>query len=918
MNKTKKALCLFLSLLIMCSALPFGGTAADIDSVSKVTAMQETISQFLAISQSINMDCPKITVDETHSQYAAQVARVENYNKKVQLYSEMVAQYKALTEVEKDALEIKSALSLLKSVVEREAYLIKKDYDSRLPQTATNADKMTVVQSRIEAQKTLDEVLGPHAVRDEAYEASKLLFVQFSANVRLSARIDFNKYPQAEQVLYDFLEDYRNASPLARQYMDGISAIFESYSANSLGNTFTLIIGMLTRLEVCKNPYSEEKPQTVSKPNYKNYPGGKTDPDYLQAIAEWLPYAEASQKYSCDLYNWEAQINMESMRQLVELAPEFEEVVRTMLALREAYISFVQTGETQSAQAAMQAFDSLNAYEQACTKTSAKAYSYYFLNATKDGYSYSNLSFSTLYKKCEETGGMALVESFIAYIDAIALDSVDNTIIEETKEQYAAVPFAVRNQIPEEVMEKYRQILALYMPIQPLVPSDYDFSQEIDAFDKTQVAYPCQETEKEEVQAAVGEVSALFERIIALVLGSDLTALLQERVYTNRMMSSLLSLYDKIVDANLVTGGINVSHVLADYLAPEDVAVYLTEEQYSGARKKLAAYTSTDDYADIRFENGDWGFEDGDREGFAQAVAVMLRPVGDILTNGILVISKILDLPNTTAENGDYIYGAYEYLIPLLEALGAEGLLSSESYTAGYHAAFSEGQYAKYDALFLPILTPVLALVDKIAANPVEEGAQLLVRLGMVLEKDLLSSSLNAALHTSSLLSGVKVDFSAKAVNQMLNNLLASIMIGEKSYTFQLTEIDWSKLGHCGALVRAQSVSASNLYRTTVIAEQEDVLVLVYRYLYQNLLADDTNFAQVQQLISNHIDNSFAALALRILLQISAGFGEKTIFCALMGHSYFKYIKMLGRFLVELCFVFAELTKVMQAVGRAA
>mgnify|MGYP006982969287 CR=1 FL=1 len=81
----------------------------------------------------------------------------------------------------------------------------------------------------------------------------------------------------------------------------------------------------------------------------------------------------------------------------------------------------------------------------------------------------------------------------------------------------------------------------------------------------------------------------------------------------------------------------------------------------------------------------------GDLKTVMQKASPMLwrhaRPIANILHNGILVISNILYLPNSVADNGDYKYGAYEKLIPLLESLGLKGVLSSQEYTARFQAA---------------------------------------------------------------------------------------------------------------------------------------------------------------------------------------------------------------------------------------
>ena len=126
-------------------------------------------------------------------------------------------------------------------------------------------------------------------------------------------------------------------------------------------------------------------------------------------------------------------------------------------------------------------------------------------------------------------------------------------------------------------------------------------------------------------------------------------------------------------------------------------------------------------------------------------MAAMLRPIANILHNGILVISNILYLPNSVADNGDYKYGAYEKLIPLLESLGLKGVLSSQEYTARFQAAAKVSKNAQLDALFLPIVSPIVTLVDELQANPLNTMLDLLPRLARTISTNTLNDSLNSS-----------------------------------------------------------------------------------------------------------------------------------------------------------------------------
>jgi hypothetical protein len=299
--------------------------------------------------------------------------------------------------------------------------------------------------------------------------------------------------------------------------------------------------------------------------------------------------------------------------------------------------------------------------------------------------------------------------------------------------------------------------------------------------------------------------------------------------------------YDMLAKMELSVSGINIAEVLASELAPSKIAGWLSEDSFAGAKQKLIAAAQTDDstaaFSSIQFENGDWGFENGDAEGFSHAVAAMLRPIANILHNGILVISNILYLPNSVAENGDYKYGAYEKLIPLLESLGLKGVLSSQEYTARFQAAAKVSKNAQLDALFLPIVSPIVTLVDELQANPLNTMLDLLPRLARTISTNTLNDSLNSFLHSSSLLSGVNIDLSGDAVNAMIDGQKISIGLGDNAQlTTTLKAVDWARLAGCGKLVLADSVSAANAYRTLIETNRADAYVVASQYLVKTVL----------------------------------------------------------------------------------
>lgn len=811
-----------------------GAEAPPVKGSEAYTAAVQAVEALLANRTNINTAAP------------ADEAKLEAYNAKLALYNTAVAAYKALTEAEKDQFPVANALSFLKAVTEREAYVIKAAFDASRPD---GTPAMSATDSRVAAHEKLNEIIGPHATRDKAMALARHLIDPFEGSVKLNGNLDFTKYPAAASALAAYKADYCKADTLTRMYLDGVSTVFKSFGSNSVGTTLRDLIKMMGKASVAQSPFTETAPPSPgTKPKEKDYAQGAADPAYIAALNEWLPKKQASMSYNQRKSNYEYNAYFVAMAELAKACPEYAQIFKVAAQLRDAFIAFDTTGKTNDCLAAVAAYDAItDAYQLAVYKSVGNTAAYYqfYLNTKQNDYAYTNLSINQLYQKCKDTANMELVAAFEAYIAGIDLSTVNNDVVAQAQAEYKKVPADYLSKISTDILAKYNQIVALYDPVKPLVPSEDKFEDEIAAFTPTTVyatKFPCARKGIEYTIFGTNKLTAdVLKMALAYSANGTLKGYKNYSVLSNKTMSTLLSLYHMIADANLTVSGINVSSILAGDLKPSKIAGWLTEEQFAGAKAKLLAAAETDDttaaFAAIQFENGDWGFQDGDREGFAKAVAAMLRPVSNILHNGISIISQIIFLPNTTAPNGDYVYGAYEHLIPLLEGLGLDGVLSSEEYSARYYDAAKAGKNAQLDAVFLPILSPIVTLVDELQSNPLHTILDLLPRLARVIDTGVLSDSLNNFLHTSSLLGGVNIDLSGDAVNAMIDGRKISIGLGDNAQlTTTLKAVDWARLAGCGKLVLADSVSAANAYRTLIETNRADAYVVASQYLVKTVL----------------------------------------------------------------------------------
>ena len=137
----------------------------------------------------------------------------------------------------------------------------------------------------------------------------------------------------------------------------------------------------------------------------------------------------------------------------------------------------------------------------------------------------------------------------------------------------------------------------------------------------------------------------------------------------------------------------------------------------------------------------DWGFENGDRAAFIAAVAEVLSPLNPILE--WLLCDK--DISFFVDENGDnavtflgaegYAYG----IIPLLEALGCQNILTP----AEYYAAVEENE----NNILIAILTPLFAKIDDILSDPANKILEMLPGIIYFVNSNGLDTAFKNILH---------------------------------------------------------------------------------------------------------------------------------------------------------------------------
>lgn len=777
---------------------------ADVGTSDTYKAAKEALTALQADSTNIARKAPTKEAD------------LAAFNKKLALYDAAIAAWKPLTEAEKDAMDVLLATNLFKEVAKREAFVEK---------GSTSAANVMA------ASQKLDQYLGEQASCSAALALTAPLHGTTETGVKLGTSTKFTEEKE-RQTLLDYVEAYKAAPELVRMYAEGIYSGYGFYYDYSKRGTRALELAkMLGNYYEAIDPCETILPE---KPDKKNYEGGVENEEYLAAMKAYCD-ADAAIKNHLNV-NYSKGI-AEAASYATELkAGAAPQVIEQM---RLACIAFNETKDSTQPEAAVAAYDKLNENEQLAISDifgSIYAFHYVATNAY-NGYTTSSVYVNKLYQQCKDYADYAKVLEFEAYIAGIKFDEVNNDVVAETLAAYNALPSSLRSQVSDEIMEKYNTIQNMYEPIGPLVPSRDMFEDEIAAYQPTYVWELKVPGMRPLLSANIAATDALLASLLKTALAynanGSLKGVAKYSFFSNQNMSLLLKLFGVL--GPLVEGIALVGSGAAAKMRPSGFVAMIPEEKFTGAREKIAALAAENDtydaYDAITFANGDWGFQDGDKEGFRDALITLFRPLGGL-------ISMVFTMENKTNAKGDYIYGAYERIIPIFESLGLKGVISSEEFTVRYtQAKENDKENGASDTTFSALLTPIVNLVDDLMKHPLNTILDLLPRAARAISSGSLNDQVHALLdEMSSLVSGMlgdlNIDLTAVGINAMIAGQTISFDIGDfATATITLKAIDWAKLAGCGSLKTVISASAANAYRLDIQNGRPETYITVSKYL---------------------------------------------------------------------------------------
>ena len=789
-------------------------------------------------------------------------------------FESIAAEYKALTDAQKDELDITATGKLLKLAFDRgqvvkaeEAgddfyakYVLADEYADEVLGRTDNADKAqkyweTFCETKvtvggkeiaIKDAKATDIQADTEGVIAAAFEKAAADYKALGAGARYLPFLYYSSsYTSGDNkglAVY-----YKNfSSPY-----DAIKEFYDYYKA----------------VKEAENPFTEVAPSFTDK---DKYPGGYSDPQYKADKAAYDDRKAQAQSDWC-VYAWEkiADIDTVLLKNVYDLGVE-------MVNLLERYVkdSSSVTGEELSA---------VYAKYEALSETDAFVFSKSNYVSYKYIDTYGLVSFKDVTSTIKGLVGAPRVEAFIAAVNG-ATEPYTREAVQKAIDAYNQVFSESYSQIPAEVMDKFEDMIA-NMPASEEKPVLPDWTG-------PDLKYP-EEVGEKRTALLIETLDNMINNLIKQQGYDSIKDILAKELYTNYTVAMIPQALYPMLEQLLNDNGAGIALSFLN-LSPQKLAKVMDEEKFAKARDLFNSLVpegesdSTACWANLdltKVENGTFGFQDGDREGFVNALAAVLRGLTVPLTSGLLAVdfTNEVKVPNVT-------YGIYENLLPVLEALDIEGLMTSKEYTDNFNA--TEGN-AKGDAAILPILNPIFDLVEnKLSAAPLSTLVDLLPKLAHVLNDNILNDQLQLIIANNlgmigsfagDMLAGLKIEPSM--IIGLVNSLLGNLQIGDVTLSLKLSDPDWVLLASTAKPVVKDSVTADNAYRVGFETNKSDAFLVTFRYLFENI-TEANNFASIKKAISSLVtDPSITQVIDQVLGSIAGLSADQALvmICDLLG-----------------------------------
>ena len=790
-------------------------------------------------------------------------------------FEAIASEYKALTEAKKDELDIIATGKLVKLAVERGKVL----------------NSSLGANDKIKAADTyVDEVLGKTQGMKKAQEffgelwAHSVKVNDKDVKICTAKASDILADSQAFKAAFDEeIQNYKDLGAASRYvpmlyYSAGTGSVFYNDYSRPTG-------GIKEFWEYFKTVKEAENPFTEVAPNggdRDKYPGGYSDPQYkadklayddrkAQAESQWCKYA------------WEKilEIGIDS-----DLVDPVSSVGMELVNLIDKYTEN-QDSVTDE--------DWIKAYEK--VENLSDPCKLFLSNTTSLKYDYVEygdigpnrlLSFASAADIVKGMCGLPIMNVFITAVNE-AEKPYTREAIEKACDAWAEVFEESYSQVPTEVMDKFKDMIAS-MPASEEKPILPDWT-------RPDLKYPAQAGENRTALL----IETLDKMIVDLVKGQgyeNLSDLLAKEVYTNYTVASIAkSVYPAINDLLAENGAGAAASFIK--LTPRQVAGTITEPELAEFSKLLKSLSpdgksdAVEHWANLdpaKVADGTFGFKDGDKDGFVKGLAVALRGITTSLNNpmiGIKFGNEVAMSGRYPTADAKYVYGLYEQLIPVFEALDFGSVITSDEFTQNYNEA-KDG--AKGDAIIVPILNPIFDFVNnKLAAAPVSALVDILPKLAHLLNDGILNEQLQLIHGTlgmlSNLISADLLKIDPSAIIGLVNGLIGNLQIGDVTLNLKLSDPDWALLASTAKPVVKESVSGDNAYRVGFETNKSDAILVVFRYLFENI-TEENNLASIKKAVSSLVTDSSITQVIDQVLGSIAGLSADqalVMICDLLG-----------------------------------
>lgn len=472
-------------------------------------------------------------------------------------------------------------------------------------------------------------------------------------------------------------------------------------------------------------------------------------------------------------------------------------------------------------------------------------------------------------------------KGFIDLMNSVDMNKITTEIQNQAYAKYNLMD-EFKSTISSELYDKYVRVQSPIMDMN-------NFASEIAKFKTTTFVRP----ENSAVAWTTGGIQSAVDGLWGLVadtlmplvakdidLSNGLDNVLKNKLYQPSIIEAIFDLYatliqdqsDIEVDAMGSKMTFKLGQIISWIVTNDKIVDFLSADgdKYAGAIAKIKAVEGKDvtekvvNLANVTFTAEDFGFKAGDREGFADALLAVLRPIttllapdGKIKAMGFVNVDVNIKMFDYMTSDGKYQTGVYATLIPLLEQIGMIDLPTQAEYKANYEKIREEkGAYIAADHLLKPVLDHLFTdVVDVVSPDPLNGLLKVLPRIAYVIDNDMINNALKEASKSFGLLKDMLggLDVSKKAINNLLSQPIDLSGLTGSPLTITLPPINWTKLANCCTLQSVESSSDFNKYFILRNGDVDSAFSTVFYYIYNVVFADKDVYAAVRKLITDNL-----------------------------------------------------------------